>query len=191
MGMATILVVDDERKIRVLVRSYLEREGYSVLVADTGQRALETLERARPDLLVLDLMLPDLSGEEIARSVRSHSRLPIIMLTAKATEDDRGRPAPGGDDYLVNFSPRGWSPASSRPATLRRVASPSSRSWRSIDRQGCREVRLQGELAELTRSEFDLLPPSPSPPGRVLTFRTHHEGAGLRLRGLSGPSTPM
>src|SRR3990170_3666769 len=89
MGTATILVVDDERKIRGTVRSYLEREGYAVLVADTGQRALETLERARPDLLVLDLMLPDLSGEEIARAVRSHSSMPIIMLTAKASEDDR------------------------------------------------------------------------------------------------------
>src|SRR3970040_2814212 len=89
MGTATILVVDDERKIRDLVRSSLEREGYTVLVADSGQGALEALERANPDLVVLDLMLPDVSGEEVARSVRSHSDLPIIMLTAKAGEDDR------------------------------------------------------------------------------------------------------
>jgi len=108
MGTATILVVDDERKIRDTVRSYLEREGYAVLVADTGQRALEALERARPDLVVLDLMLPDLSGEEVARSVRSHSDVPIIMLTAKASEEDRVNGLRlGADDYLVKpFSPR-------------------------------------------------------------------------------------
>jgi DNA-binding response OmpR family regulator len=108
VGTATILVVDDERKIRDLVRSYLEREGYAVLVADTGQRALEAIERARPDLVVLDLMLPDLPGEEVARSVRAHSDLPIIMLTAKAGEDDRVAGLRlGADDYLPKpFSPR-------------------------------------------------------------------------------------
>ncbi|GIV00293.1 MAG: hypothetical protein KatS3mg014_1908 [Actinomycetota bacterium] len=105
---ATVLVVDDERKIRDLVRSYLEREGYAVLVADTGQGALEAIERARPDLVVLDLMLPDLPGEEVARSVRVHSDVPIIMLTAKAGEDDRVTGLRlGADDYLPKpFSPR-------------------------------------------------------------------------------------
>src|SRR3990172_772420 len=108
VGSATILIVDDERKIRDLVRSYLEREGYSVLVADTGERALEAMERAHPDLVVLDLMLPDLTGEEGARSVRSHSSVPIIMLTAKASEDDRVAGLRlGADDYLIKpFSPR-------------------------------------------------------------------------------------
>src|SRR3989337_4564504 len=108
MGTATILVVDDERKLRDLVRSYLEAEGYVVLLADTGLRALEAVERAHPDLIVLDLMLPDVSGEEVARSVRSHSDLPIIMLTAKAGEDDRVAGLHlGADDYLVKpFSPR-------------------------------------------------------------------------------------
>ena len=73
MGSSTILVVDDERKIRDLVRSYLELEGYSVLVADTGARALEAASRAEPDLVVLDLGLPDLTGEEVARTLRTAS----------------------------------------------------------------------------------------------------------------------
>src|SRR6266540_933435 len=89
MGTATILVVDDERKIRDLVRSYLELEGYAVLVADSGERALEAASRSDPDLVVLDLGLPDLSGEEVARTLRTASNVPIIMLTAKAAEDDR------------------------------------------------------------------------------------------------------
>jgi len=174
MGMATILVVDDERKIRDLVRSYLEREGYSVLVADTGQRALETLERARPDLLVLDLMLPDLSGEEIARAVRGHSSLPIIMLTAKASEDDRVTGLRlGADDYLAKpFSPREL--VARVEAVLRRsgdAAAPSvsfDGKAMVIDRDA-REVWLQGELVELTRSEFDLLHALASHPGRVFS----------------------
>ena len=174
MGTATILVVDDERKIRDTVRSYLEREGYAVLVADTGQRALETLERARPDLLVLDLMLPDLSGEEVARAVRSHSSLPIIMLTAKATEDDRVTGLRlGADDYLVKpFSPREL--IARVEAVLRRSGDPATPSTSFeggslvIDRDA-REVRVRAEPVELTRSEFDLLHALASHPGRVFS----------------------
>ena len=108
MGKATILVVDDERKIRDLVRSYLEADGYSVVTAETGQGALELAMRAHPDVIVLDLMLPDLSGEEVTRSLRETSDVPILMLTAKATEDDRVTGLRlGADDYLVKpFSPR-------------------------------------------------------------------------------------
>ena len=175
MGTATILVVDDERKIRDLVRSYLEREGYSVLVADTGQRALETVERAHPDLLVLDLMLPDLTGEEIARNVRSHSDLPIIMLTAKAGEDDRVAGLRlGADDYLVKpFSPREL--VARVDAVLRRAgggATPATMSFDGdrlvIDREA-REVLVDGEPVELTRSEFDLLHALAMRPGRVFS----------------------
>jgi len=174
MGTATILVVDDERKIRDLVRSYLEREGYAVLVADTGQRALDALERARPDLLVLDLMLPDLAGEEIARTVRSHSSVPIIMLTAKAGEDDRVTGLRlGADDYLVKpFSPREL--VARVEAVLRRSGgtAPPTTSYDggalAIDRDA-REVRLAGEPVELTRSEFDLLHALAAHPGRVFS----------------------
>lgn len=175
MGTATILVVDDERKIRDLVRSYLEREGYSVLVADSGARALESMERAHPDLLVLDLMLPDLAGEEIARTVRGHSDVPIIMITAKAAEEDRIAGLHlGGDDYLVKpFSPREL--VARVEAVLRRSGGTSANSALSfdggalrIDGEG-REVTIEGGAIELTRSEFDLLLALASHPGRVLS----------------------
>jgi DNA-binding response OmpR family regulator len=176
MGTATILVVDDERKIRDLVRSYLEREGYSVLVADTGQRALEVLERAHPELVVLDLMLPDLSGEEIARTVRAHSDVPIIMLTAKASEEDRVAGLRlGADDYLVKpFSPREL--VARVEAVLRRSGGGNGVSrvlsfaggGLVIDRDA-REVSVAGAPVELTRSEFDLLHALGLHPGRVFS----------------------
>ncbi|HXF71782.1 MAG TPA: response regulator transcription factor [Actinomycetota bacterium] len=175
MGTATILVVDDERKIRDLVRSYLEREGYAVLLADTGQRALEAVERARPDLVVLDLMLPDLPGEEVARSVRAHSDLPIIMLTAKAGEDDRVAGLRlGADDYLPKpLSPREL--VARVEAVLRRARGGRPEGPLSfdggalvIDREA-REVRLRGATVNLTRSEFDLLLALASRPGRVFS----------------------
>lgn len=175
MGKATILVVDDERKIRELVRSYLEREGYAVLESDTGQRALEAVSRAEPDLVVLDLMLPDVSGEEVARSIRSVSDLPIIMLTAKAGEDDRiAGLRLGADDYLVKpFSPREL--VARVEAVLRRVGSARQEGAASfgegevtIDRE-TREVIVGGSAAELTRSEFDLLFALASRPGRVFS----------------------
>ena len=173
VGSATILIVDDERKIRDLVRSYLEREGYSVLVADTGERALEAMERAHPDLVVLDLMLPDLTGEEVARSVRSHSSVPIIMLTAKASEDDRVAGLRlGADDYLIKpFSPREL--VARVDAVLRRAGGANGATASSfdggalvVDREA-REVTVHGEPVELTRSEFDLLVALASRPGRV------------------------
>lgn len=175
MGTATILVVDDERKIRDLVRSYLEREGYSVLVADTGQRALEAAERAGPDLVVLDLKLPDLPGEEVARTIRSHSDLPIIMLTAKAGEEDRVAGLHlGADDYLVKpFSPREL--VARVEAVLRRAQGGRTTTAVSfdgghlvIDPEG-REVLVAGSPVELTRSEFDLLFALASRPGRVFS----------------------
>lgn len=173
MGTATILVVDDERKIRDLVRSYLEREGYSVLVADTGQRALEAAERAGPDLVVLDLKLPDLPGEEVARTIRSHSDLPIIMLTAKAGEEDRVAGLHlGADDYLVKpFSPREL--VARVEAVLRRASGGAANGAMSLDEgrlvidRESREVAVRGAAVELTRSEFDLLHALASRPGRV------------------------
>jgi len=175
MGTATIVVVDDERKIRELVRSYLEREGYSVLIADTGELALETVERVHPDLLVLDLMLPDLSGEEVARTIRAHSDIPVIMLTAKATEDDRVNGLRlGADDYLTKpFSPREL--VARVEAVLRRSAGGTTAPQMSfgsgalvIDRDG-REVLADGQVVDLTRSEFDLLLAIASHPGRAFS----------------------
>ncbi|MGH2658114.1 MAG: response regulator transcription factor [Actinomycetota bacterium] len=175
MGTATILVVDDERKIRDLVRSYLEREGYAVLVADSGHRALEAVERAHPDLVVLDLMLPDVSGEEVARSVRDHSDVPIIMLTAKAGEDDRVKGLRlGADDYLVKpFSPREL--VARVEAVLRRASGGAANGPISFDAGGlridreAREVLVAGRTVPLTRSEFDLLLALASHAGRVFS----------------------
>ncbi|HEX6208183.1 MAG TPA: response regulator transcription factor [Actinomycetota bacterium] len=175
MGAATVLVVDDERKIRDLVRSYLEREGYSVLQADSGQGALEAAARGRPDLVVLDLMLPDLAGEEVARSLHEIAPLPIIMLTAKAGEDDRiAGLRLGADDYLVKpFSPREL--VARVEAVLRRARGGRTDSSLSLDGgrltvdPEAREVVVDGESVALTRSEFDLLAALASRPGRVFS----------------------
>lgn len=103
-----ILVVDDEDKIVEVVKSYLENSGYSVYTAFNGSQALEMYERVNPALIILDLMLPDLSGEEICRTIRKRSAVPIIMLTAKVEEEDilKGLDI-GADDYVTKpFSPR-------------------------------------------------------------------------------------
>jgi len=103
-----ILVVDDEKKIAEVVKSYLENMGYSVSVAYNGREALDKFEREKPSLVILDLMLPDITGEEICKALRKKSRVPIIMLTAKVGEEDilRGLDI-GADDYVTKpFSPR-------------------------------------------------------------------------------------
>jgi len=174
MGSSTILVVDDERKIRDLVRSYLELEGYSVLVADTGERALESASRSEPDLVVLDLGLPDLSGEEVARTLRTASNVPIIMLTAKAGEDDRVAGLRlGADDYLAKpFSPREL--VARVEAVLRRADGSrghrlSFEGGRLVIDRDARELTLDGASVEVTRSEFDLLHTLASRAGRVFS----------------------
>ena len=104
----TVLVVDDENKIVEVVKSYLEREGCKVFEAFNGKEALEIFERVNPDLIVLDLMLPDMTGEDICNIVRKKSRVPIIMLTAKIDEKSiiSGLHM-GADDYITKpFSPR-------------------------------------------------------------------------------------
>ena len=103
-----ILVVDDEVKIVEVVKSYLENSGYSVVEAYNGKDALEKFDKVNPSLIVLDLMLPDISGEEICKTIRRKSRVPIIMLTAKIEEEDvlKGLDI-GADDYIAKpFSPR-------------------------------------------------------------------------------------
>ena len=161
MSAFSVLVVDDERKIREVVGSYLAREGYSVLYAETGEGGLQVALRERPDLIVLDLKLPDFAGEEVARAVRDVSDVPIIMLTAKSSESDRiAGLGLGADDYLVKpFSVREL--AARVAAVLRR--SKSIRDEASfaggrlrIDRS-VRQVRLEGLPLPLTTTEYDLL----------------------------------
>lgn len=175
MGTATVLVVDDERKIRETVRTFLEQERYSVLVAGTGQEALDVAVRLRPDLVVLDLMLPDLPGEEVARSLRAISEVPIIMLTAKAEEVDRVAGLRlGADDYVIKpFSPLEL--VARVGAVLRRARAGGADGVLSFDEgaltvdQGSREVRIGGAEVSLTKSEFDLLTALASQPGRVFS----------------------
>ncbi len=174
MGRASLLVVDDERKIRDVLARYLEAAGFAVLVADSGQKALEVVARARPDLVVLDLMLPDLSGEEVLRSVRTLAEVPIIVLTAKSSEEDRvANLRQGADDYLVKpFSPREL--VARVEAVLRRSGPPAAgelafdQGRLRIDREG-RGVMVDGAGLELTRTEFDLLLALAHTPGRVFS----------------------
>jgi len=167
MGKASVLVVDDEHKIREVVRTYLEHDGYAVFTARTGEEALEAAQRLGPDLVILDLMLPDMPGEEVARSLRAISEVPIIMLTAKASEDDRVAGLHlGADDYLAKpFSPREL--VARVEAVLRRAkgTEPEVSSFGGGELR--REVLVEGCPVALTRSEFDLLLTLASRPGRV------------------------
>ena len=105
---ATVLLVEDERKLRDLVRSYLERAGFTVLSTGSGAEALSLAASASPDLVVLDLGLPDIPGETVARELRAEGSVPMLMLTAKSSEEDRIRGLElGADDYVTKpFSPR-------------------------------------------------------------------------------------
>jgi DNA-binding response OmpR family regulator len=169
----TVLVVDDEPKIRETVRAYLDREGYHVLVAGTGEAALDLIRRLAPDLVVLDLGLPDLPGEEVVRLARRSSDVPVVMLTARASEGDRVAGLRlGADDYVTKpFSPREL--VARVEAVLRRTRGagpsrvPSYGGGRLVVDSERREVSLDGTPVELTRSEFDLLAALSSRPGRA------------------------
>jgi DNA-binding response OmpR family regulator len=172
MGSASILVVDDEARIRDVVRTYLEHHGYTVFEASTGQEALEAANRLTPDLVVLDLMLPDMTGEEVARSLRDVTEVPIIMLTAKVSENERvAGLSLGADDYLTKpFSPREL--VARVEAVLRRVLGRESElssfaGGALVIDHARREVTVNGRLVKLTRSEFDLLTTLATRPGRV------------------------
>jgi len=170
-----ILVVDDERKITEVVRAYLEKEGYIVLVAGDGQGALDLIERSKPDLVILDLMLPDMAGEEICRRLRQRSDVPIIMLTAKASEEERVKGLMiGADDYIVKpFSPREL--VARVRAILRRVRRDSEalRDRLSFHNGSLtidlirHEVKRNGKLVPLTAYEYKLLVALAQHPGRV------------------------
>ncbi len=164
MDKPTILVVDDDPTVSEVVSIYLKRAGYQVIVADDGQQALDILERERPALVVLDLMLPKVDGLEITRWLRARDDTPIIMLTARREEVDRilGLEL-GADDYVVKpFSPGEL--VSRVKAVLRRAHSsvvmekeaPLEIANLRID-AGARRVEVDGEVVSLTAKEFDLL----------------------------------
>ncbi len=167
----TILVVDDEPKIVRLVRAYLEQSGYRTLSARSGREALDLYQTESPSLVVLDLMLPDLDGMDVAREIRRIHPTPIIMLTARTEDVDRVAGLEiGADDYVVKpFNPREL--LARVRAVLRRTegagASHVIRSGPlSIDPE-TREVRLEDRLVELTPMEFELLRILAEHPGHV------------------------
>ena len=172
--MTTVLVVDDEPTIREIVVGYLEREGYRTLEAADGDRARALVEQDPPDLVVLDLMLPGTDGLELCRWIRSRSRLPVIMLTARGEESDRivGLEL-GADDYVTKpFSPR---ELAARVRTVLRRAEPEGGPDErlafeelSID-AATREVTKNGKGLKLTAREFDLLWFLASHPRRVFS----------------------
>jgi DNA-binding response OmpR family regulator len=173
-AMARVLVVDDEPTIREIVVSYLEREGFKTLEAADGTRARELLEHDPPDLVVLDVMLPGTDGLELCRWIRSRSRLPVIMLTARGEESDRivGLEL-GADDYVTKpFSPR---ELAARVRTVLRRAEPEGAPEERLayDRlvidSGTREVTRGDEQLRLTAREFDLLWFLASHPRRVFS----------------------
>jgi two-component system phosphate regulon response regulator PhoB len=173
----SILVVDDEPDLLELVRFNLDRAGFRVETAASGEEALARLRRSVPDLLVLDLMLPDLSGEELCRRVRGDpglTGLPVIMLTAKSEEVDRvvGFEL-GADDYVTKpFSPREL--VLRVKALLRRSyeaaasSAPLERGPLRLDPERHR-CAVEGEEVELTAKEFQLLEVLMRRPGRVMT----------------------
>jgi DNA-binding response OmpR family regulator len=172
--MPTVLIVEDERKLRDLLRGYLERDGITVLSAGTGAEGLSLASTASPDLIVLDLGLPDISGETVAREVRSSSRVPIIMLTAKAEEADRIHGLElGADDYVTKpFSPREL--VLRVRAVLRRDDSdlsddrPSSfGAGRLTIDEPRQEVTVDGRAVDLTPTERGIMLALSANPGRV------------------------
>jgi len=172
--MSTVLVVDDETSLRELIRAYLERDGYTVVEASTGKEALASAALHNPDIIVLDLMIPEIDGTEVCRRIRSSSDVYIIMVTAKADEVDRvvGLEV-GADDYLTKpFSPREL--VARVRALLRRPRAQvvAARVLRfgdlTIDVEA-HEVRLGNDVIMLTATEYRLIALLASTPGRMYT----------------------
>jgi len=182
--MKRILIVDDEKEIVRTVRAYLDNEGFKTYAAYDGEQALRAWEEKQPDLIVLDLMLPKLSGIDVTKEIRKKSNTPIIMLTAKAAESDRivGLEL-GADDYIVKpFSPREL--VARVRAVLRRIEGVGSetehivKSELKIDLK-TRDVRIREEEIRLTSTEFDLLAFLAQHAGQVFTrLQLLHEVQG-------------
>jgi DNA-binding response OmpR family regulator len=170
-----ILIIDDEPSIHEVVRAYLEREGFIVYSASDGREGLDLALSRSPQLAVLDLMLPDISGEEICRQLRDRSDVAILMLTAKSTEDERiAGLGLGADDNLTKpFSPR---ELVARAKAILRRAGKGEVPLVELHRFDCghleidtirHEVRVAGESVELTPSEYKLPLALAQYPGRA------------------------
>jgi DNA-binding response OmpR family regulator len=174
MTTKTILVVDDEKRLVSLVESYLTQEGYHVATAYNGKEALTVARREKPDLIILDVMMPEMDGYAFMRAHRAEQDTPIILLTARVEDDEKilGLEL-GADDYVTKpFRPRELT-ARVR-AVLRRagntdpVAQVLHAADLTLDREG-RTVQVSNEYVDLTPSEFDILAALMSAPGRVFS----------------------
>ena len=170
-----ILVVDDDPKIVDLIRLYLEKDGYRVFVAYDGLQALESARQKRPDLILLDLMLPEMDGLEVCRILQAESEVPVLMLTARVTDEEKliGLEL-GADDYVTKpFNPR--EVVARVRAVLRRIDREPSQGSAGMRFAGlvidcrCHQVRMEGQVVDLTPTEFRLLEVLARKPGRVFT----------------------
>jgi len=177
----SILIVEDEKEIRDLLVHYLRREGFRPLVARDGEEGLSMARSEKPDLILLDILLPKMDGLELLRTIRADreiSRTPVAMLTAKGEETDRivGLEL-GADDYIPKpFSPR---EVVARIKAISRRARPAPEEEEAVyEQDGLRmdvprhEVRFRGKPIPLTSKEFRILQALLSAPGRVLTRET-------------------
>jgi DNA-binding response OmpR family regulator len=168
-----ILIVDDEQKIIEIVRAYLEREGFRVVTAFDGEAALKTFRQEKPDLIVLDLMLPKMSGQDVCRAIRKESEVPIIMLTARDEMTDKivGLEL-GADDYLTKPF-EGRELVARVKAILRRseprIAIPVIKAGDIVIDTERRQISVRERLVELTTTEFELLRLLAAHPGRVFS----------------------
>ena len=171
---AHVIVVEDEYKLRDLVRSYLEREGMDVFSTGSGAEAINYASRVSLDLVILDLGLPDIPGEEVAREIRSGSDVPILMLTARSDERDRIAGLElGADDYVTKpFSPRELVLRVGAILRRGRAGSPeagplSFGGGRLVIDEDRRRVGVDGRAVELTPTEWGVLLALARVPGRV------------------------
>ncbi len=170
----TVLVVEDERKLRDLIRDILERERFAVVSTGSGAEAIDLVRRVGPDLVILDLGLPDVSGQDVARDVRRHSTTPIIMLTARIAAEDRINGLElGADDYVTKpFSPREL--VLRVRAVLRRSLTGEPEPAIATFGAGeividdvCHVVRVRGAEIDLTPTEWGILTTLATTPRRV------------------------
>lgn len=188
----SILIVDDEVMVTEFLQAYLTKNGYAVLIAHSGKDALDMFQKHDIALVLLDLMLPDIPGEDVCKAIRSMARTPIIMLTAKTQEADvLAGLRMGADDYLSKpFSPR--IVVAKVDAVLRRVAGDELSSIPVSYQQGDLTidfsngiVKKKGEAVNLTPTEFNLLSTMAKAPNRVftrdqlITYALGQEFAGL------------
>jgi len=170
----TILIVDDERRMVSLLQSYLQQEGYHVVTAYNGREALSVAQTENPDLVVLDIMMPEMNGIDFMQAHRAERNTPIIMLTAKVEDDDKiiGLEL-GADDYVTKpFKPRELMARIRNVLRRAGVNEPKGKALKALDislDHESREVLVQSQTIDLTPSEFDLLAALMTSPGKVFS----------------------